>query len=222
MRQLWYFVVAGAISTQHVSEMWRDGIMEWRDNWAHSLSSEPDGTMANANWRIKASPFRNMELFTGLTSILASWSVSACWHESCSLGLRNIVNVWAVDYTSSFTEQHKSIYSKHVIKGANTPSAMAWVVAVSQGLKECVCVCERVNVRVSVNFINENDDVNDLFFNDCDDTVIWLPTYIIVDDKRRDENAVYKIKTLPNSHLIFTAEQIMNVIFILNAAVLFH
>lgn len=68
--------------------MWTDDIMEQRENQAHGLSSEPVGTMANPNRRIKASSLRNMELFPGLTSILASWSVSACLHESFSLGLR--------------------------------------------------------------------------------------------------------------------------------------
>lgn len=52
--------------------------MEQRDNQAYSLPSEPDRAIANAHRRIKASPFSYMELFPGLASILASWSVSAC------------------------------------------------------------------------------------------------------------------------------------------------
>lgn len=33
--------------------------------------------------------------------------------------------------------------------------------------------------------------------------LLWLPTYDIADQKRQEENAVYKIKTLPNYLLIF-------------------
>lgn len=68
----------GVISVAHVSEMWRNVIMERRDSQAFRLSSERDRAMANAHRRIKASPFSNMGLFQGLASILTAWSVSAC------------------------------------------------------------------------------------------------------------------------------------------------
>lgn len=52
--------------------------------------------MANANRRIKASPFSNTQLFPGLAPVLAPCSVNMKAQD-----LENIVNAWAVDYTSA-------------------------------------------------------------------------------------------------------------------------
>lgn len=64
--------------------------------------------MANANRRIKASPFSNTELFPGLAPVLAPCSANMKAQD-----LENIVNAWAVDYTSA-SAQHKSVHMERV------------------------------------------------------------------------------------------------------------
>lgn len=70
--------------------------MEQGDNRACSLSSA--GTRAAANREIKARPFRNNELFPGLTSVLAScadmkagvWAVGVhVWARYYKVFIRN-------------------------------------------------------------------------------------------------------------------------------------
>lgn len=100
----------GTVRTRHASQAWKGGITEQKDKpKPYSQSSEPDGTMANANRRIKASPFSNTKLFPGLAPFL-----TPCASNMKAQDLENIVNAWAVDYTSASAQHNIRAQSVHM------------------------------------------------------------------------------------------------------------
>lgn len=106
--------LVGTVRTRHASQAWRGHITEQKDK--PSLTASLPSQMGP--WQMqrggsKLAPFSNTELFPGLAPVLAPCSANMKAQD-----LENIVNAWAVDYTSA-SAQHNIrafVWSVSIIK----------------------------------------------------------------------------------------------------------